>query len=970
MAVDPDRWHRVELIYHAALAREADERTAFLREACGDDEALRREVESLLAYAGGAQAFLASPALEIVAGALVQPDDVTGPFIGRRLGPYEIGSLLGSGGMGEVYRARDLTLGRDVAIKILPEMFTADTERRARFEREARLLAALNHPHIGAIYGLEQRDGIHALILELIEGDTLAERLRAGPLPLHEALAIARQIAEALEAAHEKGIVHRDLKPANITLTADGVVKVLDFGLAKGTEEWAPDLTQSPTITVGATHTGVILGTAAYMSPEQARGKVVDKRTDIWAFGCIVYELLTGRSAFARDTVSDTVAAILEREPDWQLLPAATPAIVTRMLHRCLEKDPKRRLHDIADARIDIDDALESRSASVTADVREPVPLQRIGPWIVSGLLAAALIAALGIRFVDDRPPGGITRFTIALPPHVELRDPMVLSPDGRTLVYTGVDDSGSRLYKRALDSLESVPIRGTEGGSQPFFSPDGTSIGFVVGRALKRVPLQGGAPVTVYGADAKRATWLTDDTIVYQSLEDALMRVSANGGEARQITTLDRGRGEIEHHSPVALPGGHAVLFTVHSGARDSQRIDAISLESGERTPVGQGSGARFLPTGHITFAFQREGALWVAPFDEKRLRLTAPATAVVEGVTIAAGWVPMIAVGTNGSLAYATGKAASEEYQLRTLLWVDKHGREIPIDAPARAWAWPHISPDGRRLGVHIHDPANMDAWIYELDHGPLMRVTWNPAQDGYPLWSPDGTRIVFWSNQGGGLRAMHLRRADLSGTDERITTGSSVQLPFSWTRDGKHLVFQEISRDTGSDIGVISLEGDRTPQWVIRGPADEGRPAVSADGRWIAYQSNLSGRWEVYVQPFQGASGRWQVSTQGGLSPIWSPDGRELFYRNGRAVMSVPVTALGDAFTHGNARVLFEGSYVPEYVGTAEARSYALAPDGQRFLMMKDAVQHDESSNRMQVVGFLKWAEELKRLVPSAR
>jgi serine/threonine-protein kinase len=508
------------------------------------------------------------------------------------------------------------------------------------------------------------------------------------------------------------------------------------------------------------------------------------------------------------------------------------------------------------------------------------------------------------------------------------------------------------------------VPIRGTEGGARPFFSPDGASVGFLEGQALKRIPLQGGAAVTVVEAGVYQgAAWLSDDTIVFGSASRVLSRVPASGGEARQITDLDHGRGEIEHHSPVAVSGDRAVLFTVHSGARDDQRIDVLSLQSGERATLVKGSGPQVLPTGHIAFAFQRSGALWVAPFDERRLRLTGPPKAVVEGIMIATGWIPMVAVGTDGSLAYATGEALATEYQPRTLVWVDRAGREEPVDAPARAWAWPQISPDGRRLGLHIHDSVNMDAWIYELDHGPLVRMTYDPGQDGYPLWSPDGKRVAFWSRQGGGVSDLYLRSADLTGSDERLTKDSNGQQPFSWTHDGKRLVFHQNSGDTGMDIGVVPIEGEHTSTLLIRGPADEGRPALSSDGRWIAYQSNLSGRSEVYVQPFPDLGGRWQVSTQGGVSPIWHPNGRELFYRHGRAVMSVPVAAKGNTFTYGNPRVLFDGSYVPEDEARFGARSYALAPDGQRFLMMKKEPHPDT-----QIVVILNWAEELKRLVPA--
>ena len=773
--ITPDRWHHIERLYHAALALGEQERATFLREACGADESLRREVDSLLAYANDAQAFMAAPALEAMGPALMHSEQMTKPVVGQRLGPYQIGSLLGSGGMGDVYRARDPNLGRDVAIKILPDIFTADPERRARFEREARLLAALNHPHIGAIYGVEQRDGIHALVLELVEGETLAERLRAGPVSLDDALAIARQIAEALEAAHEKGIVHRDLKPANIIITPDGVVKVLDFGLSKAARAGSsPNLTHSPTVTVGGTHDGVILGTAAYMSPEQARGKIVDKRTDIWAFGCVLYEMLTGRKAFAGDTVSDTIAAILDREPNWSALPETTPTTIRRLLQRCLEKDPKRRLRDVGDAQLELDDQTVAQVSS-----SGPARPLRVALWIGSGLIVGGVMVGLGLRFVPRAATNEVTRFTVGLPGNVQLAYRMALSPDGRVLVYSGGDShTTSRLYKRTLDTLESVPIRGTEGGRIPFFSPDGASLGFFEGTELKRIPLEGGVSTTVLASVRPRggagAVWLSDDTIVFASLSQGLMRVPASGGEARPLTVIDRERGEVEHVWPVAVPGERAVLFTVHSGARATLRVDVVSLQTGQRTALVEGNGAHVVPSGHI--AFERGGSLWVAPFDIDRLKLTDPPTPVIEGVNVGWFWSPIIAVGAEGSLAYGTG--APLPNQQGTLVWVDRTGREEPVDAPARAWWLPHISPDGKRLGLHDHDPGNMDAWIYELDHGPLIRVTYDPFPDGSPLWTPDGTRVAFWSRRTGGPSNLYLRSADLSGSDERLTTSPNNQ------------------------------------------------------------------------------------------------------------------------------------------------------------------------------------------------
>jgi Tol biopolymer transport system component len=887
------------------------------------------------------------------------------PLVGQRLGSYEITSLLGSGGMGEVYRARDVTLGRDVAIKILPELFALDAERRARFEREARVLAALNHPHIGAIYGFEQRSGIHALVLELVEGESLANRLRLGPLPIPDALALARQIADALHAAHEKGIIHRDLKPSNILVSRDGGVKVVDFGLAKAAlDDPGSDLSHSPTITAGGTRAGVLLGTAAYMSPEQARGRRIDKRTDVWAFGCVLYELLTGRKAFDGASVSDTLAGVLEREPDWSALPRRMPAAVHRVLRRCLAKDPRRRLHDIADARLELDDGLDNTADSDAMAVPSQPSRARMASWMLVAIAAGAAAAAAALLALMPRSAATVTRFTLALSDEAEFTGGMALSPDGRTLVYSAVDSAGRRLFRRALDSLESIPIRGTEGGNFPFFSPDGASVAFLVDRHIRRVPLQGGVAARIADAAASRggAVWLPDDTIVFGAEGQGLMRVAASGGEIRDLTRLDTARGELEHRSPAVTPNGRAVSFTVHYGGRDSQRAHAVSLESGQRTELVQGNGACFLASGHIVF--QRGGSLWVAPFNESALKLTVAPVAMVERVGIALDWSPKVALAANGSLAYATG---GEPYPPRTLLWVDKKGREQPIDAPGRSWYWPQVSPDGSRIGVHIMDPINMDAWIYELDHGPLVRMTYHPHQDGYPLWSPDGKQVVFWSRQGGGPGDLYLRSADLTGDDVRLTVSRdfTYYTPFAWADGGKLLVFQAASRETGLGIGIMPIDGTQGPRLIVDGPADEAKPAMSPNGRWIAYESNVSGKAEVYVQPFPGLDGRWQVSSQGGAAPLWSPAGDELFYRNGPAVVSVPVETAGRTFRYGNPRVLFDGPYVLERMGQGDARSYDLAPDGQRFLMIKEP-----APPTTEIVIIENWIEEVKRLVPARR
>jgi eukaryotic-like serine/threonine-protein kinase len=884
---------------------------------------------------------------------------------GRSLGPYQILAPIGAGGMGEVYRAHDARLGREVAVKVLPASVCENPDRLRRFEQEARSAGGLNHPNVLAVYDVGTGDGAHYVVSELLEGETLGTKVAESPLPLRKCLDYGIQVARGLAAAHAKGIVHRDLKPENLFVTHDGRVKILDFGLAKlSRPESEPSSSEGATPSESPQTTpGALLGTVGYMAPEQISGRATDHRSDIFSFGAVFFEMLFGRRAFRGQTAAETMFAILKQDP---LEPSETarllPPGVERILRHCLEKSPDERFQSARDLAFHLEAI--SGPADAPTPVTQPTGRSRIALWTLSGLLAGGLIVWAGVRFLTTTAPAVVTRFTITPPLHVALGDSMALSPDGRTLVYSGHDDTGNRLYRRNLATLESVPIRGTEDAAFPFFSPDGGSLGFSVGRALKRVPLQGGTATTVFEAASRvrGGTWLADDTIVFAFGPGRLMRVPASGGEAREVTAVDGRRGEVGLWAPDVLPGDRGVLFTVHLGARDSQRVDVLSLDSGKRTALVQGNGAHFLPTGHIVF--QRNGSLWVAPLDQTRLTLTGPPTAVVEGVAIGVGWRPIVAVARNGSLAYAIGR--EEPFPPRILVWVDKRGREKRIDAPARAWWWPHISPDGRRLGFHIMDPLNMDAWIYELDHGPLIRMTYAPQQDGYPLWTPDGKRIVFWSRQAGESGNLYMRSADLTGTDERLTESPNYQVPVSWAGDGKMLVFQEGSPDTGSDIGVVPIEGEHTPHLLINGRADEGGAAVSLDGRWIAYHSNLSGEWQVYVQPFPALDGRWQVSTQGGVSPIWDPNGHELFYRSGRAVMSVPVETTGTTFRHGNPKLLFEGSYVPDGTEPWDTPSYAVSPDGQRFLMMKEEGRTQSSAGR-QIVVIVNWAEELKRLLP---
>jgi serine/threonine-protein kinase len=874
---------------------------------------------------------------------------------GDRLGAYELLAFLGEGGMGEVYRARDARLNRDVAIKVLPARVSDDPDRLRRFEQEARAASALNHPNILTVYDVGTHEGTRYLVSELLEGQTLGSRIDGRPLPPRKAIDYALQLVRGLAAAHAKGIIHRDLKPENVFVTGEGRIKILDFGIAKLLPAFDRRPNDAETVTTPpATTPGVVIGTVGYMAPEQVRGLAADQRSDIFSFGAVFYEMLVGRMAFRRETAAETMTAILTHDP---LEPSSSerawPPDVERILRHCLEKSPDERFqsaHDLAFHLESIPTVL-----ATGAPARRLSPL-KVAPWILSGLVAGGLIVGAALRLATRTAPSAVARFTIGLPAGVELRDSLALSPDGRTLVFAASDAAGSRLYKRSVNMLESVPIRGTDGGSSPFFSPDGASVGFSVDRAIKWVPLEGGVAAAIAersggGGGGGAATWLPDDTIVFGVEGRGLQSVPVSGGSVRQLTVLDQERGELEHLWPIPVPGGRAVSFTVHYGARDTQRVHAVSLDSGARTMLVEGNGARFLPSGHIVF--QRLGSLWAARFDPARLALTSPPAAVIENVGIALDWSPILAAAGSGSLAYATG---GQPYLPRTFVWVDRFGREQPINVPARSWFWPQVSADGKRLGFHDMNAVNMDVWIYDLERAALVRMTFDPRQDGYPVWSPDGKHIAFWSRQGGEAANLYVRSADLTGADRRLTTSPNYQLPFSWGNGGKLLVFQEISRDTGMDIGVVALDGTTTATMLIQTRSDEAYPAVSPDGRWIAYESNPSGRPEVYVQPFPDLGGRWQVSTQGGGSPLWHPNGSELFYRFDRAVMSVPVDAAGTTFKYGSPRKLFDGSYVAD---DSYGRNYALAPDG-RFLMMKE-----DPAEPPQMVVIVNWAKELQRL-----
>jgi len=890
---------------------------------------------------------------------------------GRRLNTYEILSPLGKGGMGEVYLARDEKLRRQVAIKVLPEAFTSDPERLTRFEREARLLASLNHPNIAGIYGLEESNGIRFLVLEFIPGETLAERLAHGALDVEESLKVCRQIAEALEAAHEKGIIHRDLKPSNIKVTPDDKVKVLDFGLAKAfaAEESSPGASLSPTLTVASLREGVIMGTAAYMSPEQARGKALDKRTDIWSFGCVLYECLTSMPAFSGETVTDIMAAIVHNNPNWEALPSATPANIRTLLHRCIHKDRALRLHDIADARIEIDEALSNPSMPSTLGV---VPGKSRGlplAWILLGCLIGILTGALATQLIGWTQPQSaspsVVRLFLTLPEGERLVESLqttiALSPDGSHLVYVAGRGGATRLYLRSMDKLEAAALPGTEGAVGPFFSPDGQWVGFFGDGKLRKISITGGAPFNICDSAgvSRGASWGPDDIIYFSPQPtQGLSRVSATGGTPETVTTPEYSKGPFTHRWPEVLPGGKAVLFTTRIGISssfDDSRIAVLSLETGKvQTLVEGGSNSRYAATGHVVFS--RSGALLAVPFDLERLAVTGLPVPILDGVqTASSSGVSHFTFSRNGSLVYTPGGDPGID---RTLVLVDRRGQARPLLDERRRFVLPRFSPDGRKLAVSIGG-TNMDIWIHEIQRPTsLTRFTLDPSTDGFGVWSPDGARIAFTSYRGG--YSLFWKASDLSGKDEELLTGGDAKYPSSWSSDGQLLAYVEVGNQTSGNIWVLPIGGDRKPRLFLDTPFDERSPMFSPDGKWLAYASNASGRKEVYVQPYPGPGGTWQVSTDGGEQPVWAPDGRELFYRNGDKVM-VSTVSLQAAFQASTPRVLFEGRYARDFAGNFN--DYDIAPDGQHFVMVKEAEQ--KAATQLNVV--LNWFEDLKRRVP---
>lgn len=1000
MAMNREQRQETERIYQSILEQPEENQEAFLQQACHGDAALRHQVENLLqtrqgtrAGGSGSSSKGARPASGSKAGHT--------SIIGKKLGAYEVQALLGAGGMGEVYQARDERLDRAVALKVLPEEYSGDPERLARLQREARMLAALNHTNIAAIHGLEESGGKLFLVLELAEGQTLAERLKRKRLPLEEALDFARQIADGLEAAHEKGIVHRDLKPANIKITPDGKVKILDFGLAKVFREPAMEAGAGGelTLTEQMNPPGAILGTAAYMSPEQAKGKPVDKRSDVWAFGCVLYECLAGTRAFHGETTTDVLAAILKSNLDWAALPASTPSRLKDLLQLCLQKDAKDRLHDIGDARIELQQLMAQPEEGAPAAAART----RLRPsWLLAASLAGTVVGlvlgAVAARFFLPKLPGDsppAVRSILEVEPGHWLegqrrppptgtdqptRTAMAVASDGRFIVYSAVStNAGSqeqaRLFLRRLAELQARPIPGTEGGSSPVLSPDDKWIGFWAGGKLTKVPVDGGVPAALAEVPLPFGfSWSGPDSIVLTLREESgLVRVSASGGAPEVLTTPDRAQGEYSHRLPFCLPEGQGILFTIMEHGHDPQpRVAVLDRTGKRRVLLKNGADARYLPTGHLVFL--RQGTLMVAAFDVKRLEVTGQAVPAVAGVGQALNMGNSIfdtaagqfCVSASGMLVYVAGGVLPD--MQNSLVWVDHEGKPETLAQFTGPFFGPRLSPDGRRIAYSTLGMA-INAWVYDVERGTATRLV-AEGRAGWLVWSPDGQRLIFaWQKDG--ADRICWQAADGSAPMEPILENDRPRFPASWSPDGETLAFVE-AREHGTDICLLHLR-DRTVTPFLNSQSEELHPAFSPDGRWLAYTSEETGRPEVYMQAVPGPGRKLRISDQGGSQPLWARDGKTLFYRavsvsgpfwSSDAVWAADLQT-GQDLQVGKPRRIFSR---PGYQGGTPVGSWDISPDGKRFVMVQTEVRRAQPISGMILVQ--NWRDEVRRLAPVSR
>jgi Tol biopolymer transport system component len=898
--------------------------------------------------------------------------------IGSKLGPFEILAPLGAGGMGEVYRARDSRLQRTVAIKILPESLSADSDRRARFLREARILASFNHPNIATLYGVEETTSGQLLVMELVDGETLADRLaRTGVnSSVRVTLDIALQVAAALEAAHERGIVHRDLKPSNIMVRTDGTVKVLDFGVARTLEDAAAGTLSSPTVTELEAGHGVGPGTPPYMSPEQARGEPAGRHADIWAFGAVLYELLTGVSPFARATTAETLAAVLGERPDDTRLPKDTPPSARRVIGRCLQKDLTRRLQHIGDARIELADTLEAPTIEAEAEHRGAGRVPRTGRWaaVAAGLATIALVI-LGVLAYRAEPAGTPrpVRFLVLPPDRGAFQTPVMagasapvggtISPDGRTLAFTATDSSGNTLlWVRPLDALAPRAIPGTDDAALPFWSPDSSAIGFFTLGKLKRTELASGATRELCEVSRGRGgSWNRDGVIVFAgTLAGGLSRIAADGGEPQEITKL--ADGQRSHRFPFFLADGRHFLYYVEAATADDSGVFVGALDgSAARRVLAADSAAIHARSGHLLFV--RRGTLFAQPFDGAGLRVLGEPAAVAESIP-SEGSSPAFSVSDTGVLTYALGGIDQHQFG-----WFDSTGRLLETVGEPGRYRGVDLSPDGTRIAVHRHDRNGGDIWVLER-RGAKTRVTFDPSQDNSsPVWSPDGTRIVFASLRQGRW-GLYEKRADVTETDTLLVESDAAISPASWSRDGKYIVYWSFPPQGGVDQRLLQvLGGEREAGPLLQSRFAETHGQISPDGRWIAYASNTTGRLEVYVRPFPSGARVFQVSTTGGVMPRWRSDTKELFYATAYdrpRLMAVTVRGDGSAFASDVARELFDmGTIPPPHSATIPTyHAYAVSPDGKRFLVSRPVAAFRDDAAEATISVVLNWTALLDR------
>jgi len=924
--VNGDRFHQVDEIFHRAVRQRPEERAAFLERACAHNPSLINDVEALLDSDERAGNFLEPPAVDSLV-KVVAPS--FGAFAGQTFGPYEVQILLGVGGMGEVYRARDSKLKRDVAIKVLPHEFSRDAERVSRFQREAEVLASLNHPHIGAIYDLARFGELRFLVLEFVDGETLDERISRGPIPVDEALAIAKQITEALEIAHEKGIIHRDLKPSNIKVTPQGNVKILDFGLAKVLAAKGADLSNLPT-TLSASMPGSVLGTPAYMSREQANGKEADRSSDLWAFGCVLYEMLTGRRAFQGETTSEILAAVLKSDPDWRRLPAETPEGIRRLLRHCLQKDPTLRLRDVRGARIEIDDVQsgplpEQGMKQTTARHRERLL------W-ASGLALISLIAAVsGVRALRPAAPVEI-RFEINTPPTQDAS--VAISPNGQKIVFVAGSGIQSQLWLRSLMDPLAQPLAGTQGAALPFWSPDSKSIGFFADSKLKRLDLAAGSTRTLVAAVTAPAggAWNSDGVIIFSpSAARPLRRTSAEGAAPVDVTQFQAPQQRF-HAFPQFLPDGNHFLFLV-GGSPEARGVYIGQLDGTPAKRLFDGASPVYAAaSGQLLFI--RDGRLLAQEFDPVRLELKGDPLPVANGVTTAT----VISASTAGPIVY---RSPSPDSGKRQLVWVDRSGLELDKVIYADfASQGPSLSHDGHRVAIfRTPDGSNMDIWSYEIARRAWTRETFDPGDEIDPLWSPDDSAIVFSSRRKGLMSLYRKVLSERAGSEELLLPPSSeIKWAMDWSNDGRFLLYNVVDPKQRGDIWALPLVGERKPFEVVRTDSNELLPQFSPDGKWMAYQSDKTGRFEIYLQPFPGSGGDSLVSVNGGTQVRWNPNSKELFYIGpDDRLMAVTIRLPSGASRPeiGTPVALFKTN-VGSTAINQNRQQYMVSPNGQSFVM----------------------------------